>query len=110
MKETVEDVASRNGGTGVCEADGCDEGARDVFVGWPCAGTAVRAPLDEVREDEVIACVVERVADQLAMTFWTVNMGQTGDEWLNIDLTRRDSERVGLLCEGESTAIQAPVC
>lgn len=81
-----------------------------MFVGGPGAGTAVSAPLDEVGEDEVVGGgVVEGVADELAVPFGTVDVGEAGEEGEDVDLAGFDGERVGSLRQRVAAAVEGPV-
>ena len=63
-EKAIEDVAGGDARGVSCsiligEVEGYDKVARGVFVGGPVARAAVCAPLGEVREEEVVACIVE---------------------------------------------------
>ncbi len=108
-EEAGEEHAGGDGGADLGEVDDSEDAARGVFLGGPGHGEAFVAPVGPVGEDEVVACGVDRVADELAETFWAVDVIEAGDVWLDADLSLGDGHGVGFPREGERSAFYAPV-
>lgn len=100
-EEAGEEGAGGDGGAGLGEVDGGEDAAGGVSLGGPGHGEAFVAPVGPVGEDEVVACFVERVADELAETLGAVDVVEAGDVGLNADLSLGDSRGVGLFSESE---------
>lgn len=107
--QAPEEELGRHGGAVGGEVERDEDAAGGVLAGWPVGGEAVGAPVGPVGEDEVVGCLVEGVADQLAMALRAVVVGQARDEGLDLDLARVDGQGVGSGRECEVAAVDAPV-
>ena len=100
-EETGEEHARGDGGAGLGEVDDGQDAAGGVLLGGPGHAEAFVAPVSPVGEDEVVAGGIDRVADELAETFWPVDVSEAGDVWLDADLSLGDGHGVSFLSEGE---------